>query len=258
MSSRKLFLEERRKEILGRVRVDGRVSVGELSQLFGVSEATVRSDLQVLTSQGLVVRTHGGAVPASVDFQDLALSRRMEKQIQEKDNIGAFGASLVHDGDAIFLDSSSTALAIAQHLKEHRLITVITNGLTIAQELLDAGSVNVIMPGGMLQKDTVTLVGSGGLSFLRDFNIQMGFFGAHGITIAEGLTDINADIANSKKPLVAMCQQVIAVVDSTKWGRVGFAPFPRLEDIHCVISDEQAPTQMVEAMRGMGKEVILI
>ena len=253
-----LFLEERRQKILGQVSQNGRVSVTELSQQFGVSEVTIRSDLQALADHNMLVRTHGGAVPTTRGLYDLSLTIRRQRQIQEKSRIGEAGAALVGDGDAIFLDSSSTALAIAGCLKHHQHLTVITNSLVVAQEMLDAPDVTVVTPGGTLRRDTASLVGTDGLEMLRKYNIQKGFFGAHGINLPEGLTDVSADEAEVKRPLVAMCRQVIAVLDATKWGQVGLASFAHPEQINRVITDVDAPPELVQQMNSLGVQVTLV
>jgi len=256
--SRDLYPEERRQEILNQVNQVGRVSVLELSQQFGVSEVTIRADLQNLADQNLVVRTHGGAVPPGRGLGDLSLSIRLQQQVAEKSLIGEAGAAMVSNGDAIILDTSSTALAIAQRLKHHRDLTIISNSLAIAQGLLDVPGISVVMPGGTLRRETASLIGVDGLEILQKFNIQKGFFGAHGISLLEGLTDVSADEAEVKRPLVAMCRQVIAVLDATKWGRVGLASFADLEDIDCIITDRHAPADLVEQVRALGVEVILV
>jgi len=254
---RELFLEERRQEILRRVEEAGRVSVGELSQQLGVSEVTIRADLQALAEQNFIIRTHGGAIPANT-MNELALTLRRQRQVQEKSRIGQAGAALVHDGDAIFLDSSSTALAIVQHLKQHRHLTIITNSLVIAQEMQDTPGVRVVMSGGVLQRETASLVGLDGLEMLRKFNIQKGFFGAHGLNLPEGLTDVSADEAEVKRALVEICRQTIAILDATKWGRVGLASFARPDQLDTVITNADAPAELVEAVRVVGIEVMVV
>jgi DeoR/GlpR family transcriptional regulator of sugar metabolism len=256
--TRDLYLEERRQQILTQLNQSGRASVAELSQQFGVSEVTIRADLQALAEEDLIVRTHGGAIQARRGAHELPLAARRQQQVLEKSLIGAAGASLIADGDAIFLDSSSTALAIAQSLKAHRYLTVITNSLTVTQELLSARGVTVVMLGGTLRRDTASLVGADGLDMLRKFNIQKGFFGAHGISVPEGLTDVSADEAEIKRLLVAICRQVVAVVDATKWGRVGLASFATLDQIHTVITDAHAPAHLVAQVSARGIEAILI
>ncbi len=256
-SCKDLFPEERRLEIMRLLSRDGRVSVADLSQQFCVSEVTVRADLQTLSDQSLIVRTHGGAVPFN-RTAEILLTLRRQQQVSEKDRIGIAGAELVKDGDAIFLDTSSTALALVQHLKGHRDITVITNSLAIAQALLDVTGITVVMPGGIMQRDTVSLIGTDGLDFLSRFNIRKGFFGAHGITIAEGLTDVSPTETEVKQHIIAMCHEVIAILDGTKWGRVGLASFASISDVHRVITDTKAPLELVEKMRQINIEVTMV
>ena len=256
--NRDLFLEERRQEILDLINQAGRASVSELSQQFGVSEVTIRADLQSLSERSLVVRTHGGAIAAVRSPYELSLATRRQQQVIEKGRIGTAAAAVVTDGDAIFLDSSSTALAIAQNLKGCRDLTVITNGLTIAQELIDAPGVMVVLIGGTLRRETASLVSGEGLERLRRFNIQKGFFGAHGISVAEGLTDVSLAEAEVKRPVIAICRQVIAVLDATKWGRAGLASFAAIKQIQTVITDAHAPADLIGEVRTQGVEVVLV
>ena len=146
-TERELFPEERKHEIVRMITAEGRVSVTELSRKYGVSEVTIRTDLQDLADQGLIVRTHGGAVvvPHSPDI--LSLNLRRQQQTTEKERIGAAAAVFVADGDAIFLDTSSTTLAIARRLKQFRDLTVLTNSLAVTQTLLEMTGITVVMTG---------------------------------------------------------------------------------------------------------------
>ncbi len=253
-----LFLAERRRAIVELVQQQGRAAVSELSQRFAVSEVTIRADLQALAEQKLLVRTHGGAVRASSDSGDLALALRRQQQVKEKSRIGQAGAGRIADGDAVFLDSSSTSLAIAHHLKQHRYVTVVTNSLEVVHELFDAPAVDVVLVGGVLQRETASFVGAQGLDDIRTLNLQKGFFGAHGIDLTAGLTDVSPDEAAVKRPLAAMCRQVIAVLDATKWGRVGVASFAGLDQLAVIITDAGAPAEMVAQVRAAGVEVITV
>jgi DeoR/GlpR family transcriptional regulator of sugar metabolism len=144
------------------------------------------------------------------------------------------------------------------HLKRRRQLTVVTNSLEVARELHDTPSLKVVMPGGALQNDTASLIGIDGLELLRKFNIQKGFFGAHGLTLAEGLTDVSAEEAEVKRQMVAMCRHTIAVLDATKWDRVGLASFAQLEDIDTIITDSQAPIELITQVRALGIEVVAV
>jgi DeoR family transcriptional regulator, aga operon transcriptional repressor len=256
-SSVDLYPAERQQRILTLLNQNGRASVSELSLLFGVSEVTIRADLQMLAAQDLIIRTHGGAVQAP-RVPELSLMLRSEQRVQEKKRIGEAAAKFVTNGDAIFLDASSTALALAHHLRKYRDLTILTHGLVVAQSMLDAPGVTVVMTGGVVQRDTVSLMGTDGLAILRKYNIKSGFFGAHGLSFPEGLTDVSAGEAEVKREVVAMCRQVIAIIDATKWGRVGPASFAHPQDIHVVITDEQAPIGLVEQARSLGTRVIQI
>ncbi len=252
------FLEERRQEILLLLQEQGRVGVADLSRRFGVSEVTIRGDLQALAHERLIVRTHGGAVLASEGISELALTMRRRRQAPEKVRIGQAAAALVADGDAIFLDSSSTSLAIAQHIKDRRHMTVITNGLEVARELFDAPEIKLVLLGGLLERVTSSVVGGYGISEIQRFHIEKGFFGAHGIEPVAGLTDVSADEAAVKRPLVSLCRQAIAVLDATKWGRVGLASFAELPQLSQIVTDGGAPAALVAHVRGLGIDVNIV
>jgi DeoR family transcriptional regulator of aga operon/DeoR family fructose operon transcriptional repressor len=255
-----MYPEERRLRILQLLKEEGRVMVADLSKQFGVSEVTVRGDLQSLARQGKLIRTHGGAVPTASGLveEDLKLESRKRQHPQEKSAIGATAAALVEKGDAIYLDGSSTALAIARHLNAHQLVTVLTSSLAVAQELMDAPGVTVVLPGGTVQKETSSLIDADGLRYFDKFNIQKCFFGAHGLALAEGMTDISADVAVVKRALISRCRQIIAILDASKWGRVGLATFASIAEIDMVITDADAPEKLVAQVRAQGVEVRLV
>ncbi len=247
---------ERRHEILNHIHQAGRATVAELSRLFGVSEVTIRGDLQKLADQNLLVRTHGGAIPAHRLPAEISLALRQQQQVAAKNQIGEAGAALIQDGDSVFLDTSSTALAIARHLHSHRYVTVITNSIEVVNELMNHPDLTVVVTGGRLRRETQSLIGMDGLDSLRRFNIRKGFFGAHGLSLAAGLTDVSADEAEIKRQMAGMCQQVIAVIDATKWGRAGLASFAGLSDIHTVITDRDAPPDIVRQVEAAGIRVV--
>lgn len=256
-TGKNLYWEVRRQELLKRINQDGEATVEELSRDFAVSEVTIRGDLQALAGQNLVIRTHGGALAAG-RLPELSLRIRQQRQAPEKERIGAYAAGLIHTGDAIFLDTSSTALAIARHLRGQREITVITNSLAVAEELAENPGVNTVMPGGTLQRDTLSLIGTEGLTILNRYNIRMGFFGAHGISDPEGLTDVSASEAEVKQQVVAQCRQVIAILDATKWGRVGAASFAPLGKIHSIITDQPGPDALAAAIQSYGIHIQIV
>ena len=253
-----LYAEERRQSILELVDQTGRVTVAELGQRFGVSDVTIRSDLQALADRKFLLRTHGGAVPAATGAAEMAFALRRQRKVREKQRIGQAGAALVANGDAIYLDSSSTSLAIAHQLKDRQHLTVVTNSLAIIQELMDAPHITVMVTGGILQRETAAFVGPYSQTMLDRVNIKTGFFGAHGIALAPGLTDVSSEIAAAKRPMLDHCQQAIAVVDASKWGRIGVASFAAIAEMDIIITDDTAPEADVTAARAVGVNVRIV
>jgi DeoR/GlpR family transcriptional regulator of sugar metabolism len=224
------------------------VSVADLSERFDLSQATIRSDLDALAAEGVLVRTYGGAI--APDRGDLELSLDVRRRIHstQKQRIGAAAAAMVEDGEA---------LSLAHQITGRRELTVITNCLVTAMALLGTPGVTVLMPGGFLRRGSVSLVGSEGNDFFKQFNLQKGFFGAKGFTLEEGLTEVDNAEEAVKRDLVIHAKQVIALIDSSKWRRVGFVSFASIEQLDCVITDEGAPPDMVASLQEAGVDVVI-
>ncbi len=250
-------LVERRQAILTALEEAGQLSVTDLSARFDVSEVTIRQDLQALSEQGLLLRIRGGAVAMNV-MPELSVELRQQQRAAQKARIGQAAASLVNDGDTIILDASTTAQAIIPHLKTLTELTVITNSLKTAMSLLDTPQIHVILPGGNLRRSAISLVGQPECEFIQDINVQVGFFGARGLTVAEGLTDVNLEEANMKRAMIARCRRTVGVLDARKWGKVAAITFARLEQIDTIISDTDAPDDLVRQVRQHQVEVILV
>jgi DeoR/GlpR family transcriptional regulator of sugar metabolism len=257
-SGRSAYAPERRDVILQLLAQDGSVSVAKLASRLSVSEVTVRKDLAWLEDRQQLVRTHGGAMAAGRRSAELAFEVRQGLNRAEKEAIGAAAAALVHDGESICLDASTTALEVARNLKSHTELTIVTNGLRIAAELAGRPGLTVLMPGGRVRWEAFSLVGTWGEALFRHINIQRAFLGAVGFTLEESLTDVTDEEAQAKRAMVAAAREVIALIDHTKWGRVAFATFCDLRSITRVITDVNAPADMVEAVRRGGVRVDLV
>ena len=254
----KLFPRERLDQILALVQEEGRVSVAELGERFGVSAVTIRNDLAALERQGQLVRTHGGAMARPNTRVEPAFALRQRRSVAEKERIGRAAAALVQDGEAIAFDASTTSWQVARHLKDRRELTVVTNCLFIAMEFLETPHVTVVMPGGTLRTASASLVGEIGACILEHYHVQKGFFGARGFTLEEGLTDVNQYEVELKRRMAERSKEVIAIVDASKWGQVAFASFASLEQIDRVIADDAAPPKMVRALRERGIQVTIV
>ncbi|MFN2231343.1 MAG: DeoR/GlpR family DNA-binding transcription regulator [Anaerolineae bacterium] len=252
-----LYAPERQAKILTLLQAQRRVSVSSLSERFGVSAVTIRNDLSELERRGELVRTHGGAILTDRDDVELAFSLRSQLYSEQKAAIGEAAATLIGDSEAIVIDASTTALQVARHIGSRRELTVVTNSLMVAYELASVDGITVVITGGILRPVSYSLVGEIGTGVLSQFHISKGFFGAKGLTLAEGLTDADSFEVRFKRALVTACKEVIAVVDSSKWGQVATASFAAIGQVSRIFTDPGAPAEMVQALQERGVEVHL-
>ena len=255
---RDAFATERQDHIARTVEEHGRARVAELAEQFGVSGVTIRKDLVVLEAAGRVIRAHGGAIVPDRSRPERAFEIRERLQGAEKAAIGAAAAALVRDGESIALDASTTALYMARALKVRggwNHLTVITNGLRIASELAGHPGITVAMPGGWVRWEALSLVGGLGDGVFDRVNVQTAFVGAAGFTVETGLNDATEEEAQIKRAMVAAARSVFAIVDHTKWDRVAFATFCRMDRLSGVVTDGAAPGTMVRALRSLGVTV---
>ena len=253
-----LFVEERRRVILDQLKEQGRVSVKDLSALMSVSAVTIRQDLRALEDVGLLERTYGGAVrrESASMLPEMSFHARLGRRRREKEAIADAAASLIQEGYSVALDASSTAYALVAHLKSFKRITVVTNSLITAQSFLDSPHVNVLMPGGRLRRDSISIVGRP--EGLPEVNLNVGFFSARGVSLQGGISDVDADEVAIKQAMVARCVSVVVVVDGSKWGQVAPYTFIKTEMVKHIITSDDAPAEMVEQFREQGVQVDVI
>jgi DeoR/GlpR family transcriptional regulator of sugar metabolism len=253
-----VFARERQQRIARLVEEHGRARVAELAEAFDVSAVTIRKDLLALGAEGRVIRAHGGAIAVDGSRPERAFEIRERLQQREKDNIGSAAAAMVVDGESIALDASTTALAVARHLKARGTwvhLTVVTNGLRIASELAGHPGITVALPGGFVRWEALSVVGPLGAGIFDRINVQKAFMGAAGFTLENGLSDATEEEAEIKRLMVGTAREVIAVVDHTKWERVAFATFCRTNQLTAVVCDDQSPIEMVDALGRQGIDV---
>jgi DeoR/GlpR family transcriptional regulator of sugar metabolism len=261
MTAAVLATAERRQRILGLAQARGQVLVTALSDEFGVSEVTIRGDLTSLARRGLLIRTHGGALLPERAPVELTFATREVSNVELKRRIGFAAADLVLDGQSVVLDASTTALQVAGALRSQtgrHDVTVITNGVQTALALLDAPGISTILTGGQLRATAVSLTGALGSDLLGRVHAAVGFFGAIGLTVSHGLTDVNLQEIEMKAAMAAVCERVVALVDHTKLGQVGLATFAPVAMLSMVITDQGADPDQVAALRAAGVEVSLV
>jgi DeoR/GlpR family transcriptional regulator of sugar metabolism len=248
---------ERMERVLQLLETREAMSVIELSQIFSVSEVTVRSDLAALARQGRVARIRGGVRALQRGQSELAFDVRLRVQENEKRAVARAAAAMVGDGEAVALDSSTTAYYLAHELRDRRELVVVTNGLLVAAALADAPGVSVIVPGGILRHAAMSLVGDFASGVLRATRIGKGFFGARGISADRGLMDLNPDEVRIKREMAEACERVIGIFDSTKWQRTALLSFVPSQRIDAIVTDANAPAEPVADWRERKVDVVL-
>lgn len=251
-----LFLEERRRLILEQLKREGRVSVKTLSETLNVSAVTIRQDLRTLEEAGYLQRTYGGAVSPSSEQSgpELSFDIRQRRAKHEKDQIARAAAALIHEDDSIALDASTTAFAILPFLKRFKRLVVVTNSLMVAQNLLDAPQIQVLMPGGRLRRDSIALVD--GVTMLPDINLNIGFFGTRGISPIVGFTDSDPEEVAIKRALVRRCLKPVIVAHHDKWDKVAPYVFAEPTAASAIVTTRGVTAEGARAFWSQGVEVI--
>src|SRR5215213_7110006 len=195
--------ERRRDQILTYMSTRDRSSVGELSLVLGVSEVTVRKDLDQLEAQGLLTRVHGGAVVSGRGRLERFFAAREQEHLEEKRRIAQTAAALIRSGQRIFLDASTTALQVTRLIKDREDLTVVTNGLYTALELNFCAGITTIVVGGIMRRRSSSLAGGLNDDVLQRLRVDIGFFGARAVTAQDGLMESDLDEAQVKQHMVS-------------------------------------------------------
>jgi DeoR family transcriptional regulator of aga operon len=255
---RGLLVGERRRRICELLRVEGSVRVDALAARFGTSEVTIRADLTLLESDGALTRTHGGAL--SLPEGDQPLNVKQLQHHAEKLRIAEAAARLIRDGETIILDSGTTTAEIARRIRalELKSINVITNALNIAALLIDIPSVRLIMPGGILRRESNSLSGPMAEAALGTLTADRLYLGADGVDPQIGVMTPHVGEAELNAKMIAMSRQVVVVADSSKFTRRNISLIARVEQLHMLITDRDAPAEAIDQLRQRGVEVRLV
>ncbi len=249
----------RRAQILDEIESKGQVAVADLSQEFGVSEVTIRNDLAQLEKQNMLIRARGGAIKIKLQNigVDSPLSDKMREHFKEKQQIGQAAAKLISEGDTIILDSGTTTAEIAKNLDELKELTIITNAINIATILADKNDFNVFMPGGMLRKKSLSLVGVMAEENINRYYCDKLFLGVDGIDREHGLSTPNVEEAHVNRMMIDISKKVIVVTDSSKFFRRRFASIAPITKIDILVTDSGISNQDKIMLEQAGIEVII-
>jgi DeoR/GlpR family transcriptional regulator of sugar metabolism len=257
-----LSAAERRSQIAQLVLEKGKVFVSSLVDQFQVTETSIRRDLTLLEASHRLKRVHGGAIPIPGSSRTDSFLEKKELHIKAKERIGKVAAELIKPKDILLLDSGTTTLQVIRNvpsiLRSSNMITLVTNSQPIAQEVLTWPSPNLTILGGLYLPDYQATVGPQTLAQLQEMTADKVFLGTDGLTMGSGATTANILMAEVDRLMVEKARQIILVTDSSKIGRVGFVPVKPVNAFHILITDTNAPTDIIKAIRDMGVEVILV
>ncbi len=260
-TSKSLMTLHRRAKIVELVQRRGAVRVGELSEIFGVSEVTIRGDLARLDGEGALIRDHGGAIAKPEGEYVTTLQRVDERStlnLDAKRRIGQAAAALVKPGGSIMMDAGTTVVEMARHLGKIAPLSVVTNALNVAMELGAGTDADIILLGGALSRTAGSTVGPLAERSLHDFSVGQAFLGTQAVDLDHGLTDSTPEIAQVKRSMIQSADEVILLTDSSKWGRSGFIKVAPLSEIDTIISDTKLPLEAREAIERLGIRLILV
>jgi DeoR family fructose operon transcriptional repressor len=253
----------RRAQILERIQRDGGVSVADLARDHAVSAITVHRDLEQLAREGLVERVHGGARAlrglGTMPLIATAWTQRVEQASAAKMAIAGHAASLVSPGSTIFLDASSTALALARRLMDDppNELTLVTNSPAIAFELM-AEPIHVVICPGELDQHMRMLAGRWTVEFIGDLNFDTAFVSAAGLTLEAGLTTSRRPLADVVNAARAAAGSTVGLIDSTKFGRASRGTIAPAQDVDLIVSDDGLDERVAEQYRTEGVRLEIV
>ncbi|MCF6222519.1 MAG: DeoR/GlpR family DNA-binding transcription regulator [Flavobacteriaceae bacterium] len=253
----KFFQEERQENILNILEKKKRVTTKDLIKKLNTTVVTIRHDLTALENKGLLRRTHGGAIRIEGFSPGLALNEKEKLHFDEKIKIAKKAAEHISEGDTIILDSGSTTSLLAQEIKNKKGITVITNAINIATILLGS-DIEIILLGGILLKETSTVVGPLADETLKKLSATKLFFGTDGIDFKVGLTIPNIIEAHTSQIMMRISAEKILLVDSSKFGRRSLGVISKIEEIDEIITTKIMSKKESEIFENYGVLVTVV
>ncbi len=255
-----MLARQRQAQILERIRETGAVRVADLVRDLGVSDMTIRRDLEQLHAGGLVEKVHGGAtaVPGAALFEP-GFAAKSAMQQTEKDAIADTAVTLVRPGMAIAISAGTTTYAIARRLADMVGLTVVTNSVRVADVLNEVHRPDqtIVLTGGV-RTPSDALVGPFALSALRDVHVDLVFMGVHGMEPRAGFTSPNLLEAETNRALVAAGRVLVICADHTKWGVVGLSSFARLDEADILITDTGLDFAARDVLAGQVRELTIV
>ena len=259
-SKRVTGTSERREQIIQRLRQQGSVQVNDLSVLFGVSTVTIRNDLAFLEKQGIAVRAYGGALICDSNTPGVEPSVEDKSSLNTavKRSIAKAAAEMIKPGHRVILDSGTTTYEIARLMRQHTDVIAMTNGMNVASALLEAEGVELLMTGGHLRRQSLSVYGDQAEQSLQNYHFDMLFLGVDAIDLERGVSTHNEDEARLNRRMCEVAERIIVVTDSSKFNRSSLHKIIDTQRIHTIIVDEGIPAECLQELHRSGVEVIIV
>ncbi|WP_409342501.1 DeoR/GlpR family DNA-binding transcription regulator [Paenibacillus sp. MBLB4367] len=245
------LFNDRQQQIIDLITADGEIKISDLKDHFAVTEMTIRRDLEKLEQHGIVRRTFGGAILIG---KDVSLRERTGSHEDEKKRIGRLAAALIEPGESVFIDGGSTTLQVARHLRPGTQVTVITNALNVAAELIEK-SIPTIVIGGMVRETTSSMSGPMAVEAMSKMAFDRAFLGASGLNVRDGFSNSNMYEAELKRVAITRSAEVNIVLDHTKFGASSLVSFADIGHAHRMIADRLPEGELLTACREAGMEI---
>lgn len=252
-----LFQAQRQKQIVSLTREFGRVEVSELSTRFGVTTETIRRDLSDLHAQKVVRRVHGGAVPWETSGFEPLVSVRSDQHDGEKRRLAAAAVEELPDSGSVIIDSGSTLTRFAEAIPDHLSLRVVTNSLLTAQTLAGRESLDVIVVGGKVRKNTMAMVDVTAVATIAPLTVDTLFISSDAASPSHGLTTPYPEEAALKQAMIRAARRVVTLVDHSKFGADQFIQFATWSDIDVLITNTEVDREAVAEIEATGTTVVL-
>ena len=249
--------QQRRQKILELLQEEGAARVKGLSEVFGVSEPTIRQDLERLEAEGLVAREHGGAFLKSVPDQVRTMSLQHTENMAKKTIIGRKAAEYICDGDSVILDSGTTTTEVARSLEQKSNLRIITDSLNIALLLGGRSDFVLMVTGGEFKAPTLSVTGDKAARFFDQIHVDKLFLAVGGISLEAGLTYPGFNDIPVKTAMMASAAKVFVVADSTKLGKTSFAALGGLDKVDYIITDSEVEPDFQQKLEDLGIKVVI-
>lgn len=252
-----ISIAERHKYIKEQLAKNGFIKVLDTAEQLGVTGATIRKDLRILESQGVLYRTHGSASPVKPHVMDISIDEKASQHTEDKHAIARAAQTLIKPDDAIILASGSTVTAFAEMLAPDGMINIVTPSLGIAALMNSRDNVKVFLLGGALYKNSFSVRGEYAESGLKNVSCSKLYIGCDGIDLSSGITCATVEEARLTNAMMSAASQTVVLADSSKFGRRGFGKIGNIDDIDIIITDRGIPDTLKDKIEDAGVQIII-